>query len=250
VPLSVIGIRVQPAPVVRSQGVELDSWQVSLEGHAGVVDAVTGPGARAGKQDRFGVQRRVAVRPDGLIAEAVESDVGIGAAVDIDQHRFASGEAEVVIPVGRGRIAPESLGVTRGAGHRVAAGVQAEGGGRDGVRAVAVLEVPDLAGEGDVVGVRCPDDPGLLGRGGVHGVEVVREVSSPVKPQPGQTLPPYCHHSPCWARHVARSRTGSKPGGPGPITWRALWGNFGWCPPCRGTPGTSSRCGWRPRCLA
>src|SRR5215813_1887533 len=31
-------------------GVELDSWQVSLEGHTRVVDAVPGPGARAGEQ--------------------------------------------------------------------------------------------------------------------------------------------------------------------------------------------------------
>src|SRR5207245_3999227 len=42
-------------------GVELDSWQIGLEGHAGVVDAVTGPGARAGEQDRLGVQGRVAI---------------------------------------------------------------------------------------------------------------------------------------------------------------------------------------------
>src|SRR5262249_59316116 len=87
-------------------------------------------------------------------------------------------EAEVVIRVGRGDVAPESLGVARRAGDRVAAGVQPERGGRDGVGAFAVLEVPDLAGEGDVVGVRGPDDPGLLGRGGVHRVEVVGEVDA------------------------------------------------------------------------
>src|SRR5215467_7388003 len=82
-------------------GVELDSWQVSLEGHAGVLDAVPGPGARAGEQDRLRMQGCIAVRPHGLVAQAVESDVGIGAAVDVDPQSLAAREAEVVIPVGR-----------------------------------------------------------------------------------------------------------------------------------------------------
>src|SRR5215471_6750443 len=34
-------------------GVELDSWQVGLEGHAGVLNAVTGSGARAGDLNRL-----------------------------------------------------------------------------------------------------------------------------------------------------------------------------------------------------
>ena len=33
------------------------------------------------------------------------------------QHRLAPGEAEVVIPVGRGSLLPKSLGVARRAGH-------------------------------------------------------------------------------------------------------------------------------------
>jgi len=124
------------------------------------------------------MQRRVAVRPDRLVAEAVEPGVGFCAAVDMDPQGLAGGEAEVIVPVGRRDVIPESLGVTRRAGDRVAAGVKAERRGRDGVRALAVLEVPDLAGKGDVVGVGRPDDPGLLRRGGVHRVEVVRKVDA------------------------------------------------------------------------
>src|SRR5215469_1999335 len=41
-----------------------------------------------------------------------------------------------------------------------------------GVRAVAVLEVPDLIREGNVVGMRRPDHPGLRRRRAVHRVEV------------------------------------------------------------------------------
>src|SRR5581483_675054 len=102
-------------------------------------------------------------RPDGLIAETVEPGVGVVAAVDMDPERFASREAEVVVTVGRGLAGAEALGVTRRAGDRIAAGVDAERGGRDRVRTLAVLEVADLAGEGDVVAVRRPDHPGLLG---------------------------------------------------------------------------------------
>src|SRR5262249_24842633 len=82
-------------------GVELDSWQVSLEGHAGVVNAVPGSGARAAEQDRLRMQGRIAVRRHGLVAQAVESDVGLGTAVDMDPQSLRPREAEVVIPVGR-----------------------------------------------------------------------------------------------------------------------------------------------------
>src|SRR5207248_5658317 len=42
------------------------------------------------------------------------------------------------------------------------------------VRRVAVLEVPDLVGEGDVVGVRSPGDACVLARAAVHRVVRIR----------------------------------------------------------------------------
>src|SRR5262249_59593762 len=109
---------------------------------------------------------------------SVESGIGIGAAVDVYPQRLRGGEAEVVIPIGRFGVLSEALGVARGAGDGVAVGVDAERGGRDGVRTLTVLEVPDLVGECDVVRVRRPDHPGLRGGGGVHRVEVIRDVDA------------------------------------------------------------------------
>src|SRR5581483_449222 len=152
---ALVGRRDQGA--ARSRGAVaagFDSRQVRFEGDTGVVDPVTWSGARAGEQDRLRVQERIAVRPDGLVTEAVEAGVGIGTAVDMDAHRLGTREAEIVVTVGRRGVAAESFGVARGAGNGVAAGVEPERGSRDGVGALAVLEVPDLAGEGDVVGVR------------------------------------------------------------------------------------------------
>src|SRR5579859_7129077 len=111
------------------------------------------------------MQRRVAVWPDRVIGNAVKASVPVGLDASWYLHQRRGGPGETVGVVGVGGLAV-ILGVP---GRAVPAR-------RDGRRTVAGLEVAGLVGERDVVGVCRPDDPGLLGGGAVHRVEVVGDV--------------------------------------------------------------------------
>src|SRR3954468_21821710 len=98
------------------------------------------PGARAAELERRRVQAGVSVRPDRGVRDAVESLVGLGAALYPVAQRRGGGEAEVVVAVGWLLICAASFGVAGRTGDRVARAVQPERCSRHG-RPVAELEV-------------------------------------------------------------------------------------------------------------
>src|SRR5207302_4896549 len=100
---------------------------------------------------------RVSSGPDLLVGDTVEVVVGRDAASDRDERRESGIEAAVVVPV------EARLTVAR---------ARASLGGD----AVAVLEVPDLVREGDVVRMRRPWDARVLARGRVPRVEAIRRL--------------------------------------------------------------------------
>src|SRR5437879_2330073 len=151
------------APVAAVDGADvrrLDARQIGLEGYAFVVEVETSTCAGAREHDRRRVIR-IAVRPDVQIGRSVESGVRIQTARDLYQQGCRRIQAEVVIRVRLLDVVGRSLG----AGASAACGDVA-----------AVVEVPDLVRESDVVRVRRPGHAGLLRAGAVLRMEVVRQV--------------------------------------------------------------------------
>ena len=149
--------------------------QVRLERQSGVRLVEVAAGARAGEQERRRVERGVPVRPDRCVGQAVEPGVGLGTALD-------------AVPA-----APPRPGSRSRRRRRSAAGSRrcprcCLPGTRSGCRRCpprtaspgpfAPLQnwkCPISSENADVVGVRRPDHPGLLGRRAVHRVEGVRD---------------------------------------------------------------------------
>src|SRR3979409_2140749 len=98
------------------------------------------------------MQAGVAIRPHRLVAKAVKTGVGIGAAIDMDAKGLRRREAEAVIAVRRLGVSTESLPVSRWAADGIARRVEPKGRGRDRIGSLAVFEVSNLVGEGHVVG--------------------------------------------------------------------------------------------------
>ena len=112
------------------------------------------------------MQRGVAIGPTRLVGLAIKAVIFATAASDLNAQGRAGRETGGIIDIARLGIGALSLGVGRGAWS----------GRRDSSRTRTEVEVADLIGEGDVVGVDCPRHVGLFRRRAVHRVEVVRQV--------------------------------------------------------------------------
>jgi hypothetical protein len=158
--------RVGNEPLARWARGTLDPRQVRFESHLVVVGAPIEK--RAGEHDRCGVELAVELRvgegswPGVLVLGPVEIDVCAKAPADPDPLRCFRALAGELIPVGSGRVR----------------GARTSTGGVGGVDVAAVLKVPDLIRERDVVGVRRLRDAGVHARGRVHRVEVGRNVGA------------------------------------------------------------------------
>src|SRR5262249_7272640 len=148
----------------------LVAGDVRLERH--LAEVLPAGGGRAGELERGRVQQPVRghvadrPRPGERVRDPVEVTVDIHAPVDLHGQRLGCGQAEVVITC---RVRPD-IAVVGVRAERLRTGTDRAAG----VDLAALLEVPDLVGERDVVGVRRVHVTGLRRGGAVLRVVVQR----------------------------------------------------------------------------
>src|SRR5450759_1580946 len=112
------------------------------------------------------MQFGIAIRPDRGVWNTIKASVGTQTSGYLDERRCTGGETSPVIAISRLSISSIALSI--------AGWARAANSNRTST--IAVVEVADLIGEGDVIRMRCPGHAGLLRRGAVHGMEVIRNV--------------------------------------------------------------------------
>lgn len=143
-------------------GVTFNSRQVGLEGHAAVVGIKAIACFGAGEADRCWMEHGVSIGPRILVRDSVEASVCAEAARDLYEQGLAGSVAAGIIGVGWLQVRTLAL--------------VANAGAVGGIDVVAIIEMADLVGERDVVGVGRPRYTRLLRRGAVHRMEVVRNI--------------------------------------------------------------------------